>query len=83
MLRVREHKVLGTYVDGLSRLAVTRYKVIPQRFPVDSILILCAIRVKSVLLFSGHRVSDVRGEQVTHCGRHQHERGEQPLTRRL
>lgn len=26
-LRVREHKVLGPYVDGLSRLAVTSYKV--------------------------------------------------------
>ncbi|XP_062857774.1 kinesin-like protein KIF13B isoform X2 [Trichomycterus rosablanca] len=25
-LRVREHKLLGTYVDGLSRLAVTSYK---------------------------------------------------------
>lgn len=36
VLRVREHKVLGPYVDGLSRLAVTGYKVIPQPFPVDS-----------------------------------------------
>lgn len=26
-LRVREHKVLGPYVDGLSRLAVASYKV--------------------------------------------------------
>lgn len=26
-LRVREHKVLGPYVDGLSRLAVESYKV--------------------------------------------------------
>ena len=26
-LRVREHKVMGPYVDGLSRLAVACYKV--------------------------------------------------------
>lgn len=26
-LRVREHKVFGPYVDGLSRLAVANYKV--------------------------------------------------------
>lgn len=86
VLRVREHKVLGPYVDGLSRLAVSSYKVIPQPFLVDSagvIFIVWAIRVKVVLLFSGHWVSDVRGQQVTHSGLHQHERGEQPLTRCL
>lgn len=27
-LRVREHNVLGPYVDGLSRLAVTSFKVL-------------------------------------------------------
>ena len=27
-LRVREHNVLGPYVDGLSRLAVANYKVL-------------------------------------------------------
>lgn len=26
-LKVREHSVLGPYVDGLSKLAVTSYKV--------------------------------------------------------
>lgn len=31
----------------------------------------------------GHRGADVRGEQISHSRSHQHERGEQPLARRL
>lgn len=39
-LKVREHNVLGPYVDGLSQLAVTSFQVIPsffyyQHFPGD------------------------------------------------
>ena len=30
-LKVREHKLLGPYVDGLSKLAVTTYKVKQQQ----------------------------------------------------
>lgn len=35
------------------------------------------------LVFSGHRGVDVGGEQISHSGSHQHERGEQSITCRL
>jgi hypothetical protein len=37
-LKVREHKLLGPYVDGLSQLAVSSYKVRIQRKKADYIL---------------------------------------------
>uniref|UniRef100_A0A8B9J4J3 Kinesin family member 13A n=1 Tax=Astyanax mexicanus TaxID=7994 RepID=A0A8B9J4J3_ASTMX len=62
-LKVREHKVLGPYVDGLSQLAVTSFEVINKITPILntklSILYLCSMNYSTSCVCAFARQCDV------------------------
>lgn len=88
-LRVREHPLMGPYVEDLSKLAVTSYNDIQDLMDSGNKARWVGTRIR-------YKYVDVRWKKTTknetmaesfasfqHCGCDQHERDQQPLPRRL